>query len=50
MKEIISPDTNLMTKIWVPSEKAYFYFKKEVSEAKIMERLKLYKARNKYFG
>ena len=45
-----SPDITKMTKIWIPSERAFFYFKKSCTEPFIMERLAKYKARNNNTG
>ena len=40
-----SPDLSLLQKIWIPKERAWFYFLKTRSEAFIMERLEKYKHR-----
>lgn len=43
-----SPDVNNLQKVWVSSARCWMYFKKEATEAFIMERINLYKMRDKY--
>ena len=42
-----SPDVNNLQKVWVSSARCWMYFKKEATEAFIMERINLYKMRDK---